>query len=56
MSKHITIKELREQLEAFERLGFGEAEVWFRDHNDIDHIMTDGILDHSDDKKNVVLG
>ena len=58
MANHITVKELRERLATMERLGYGDAKVWFRDWNDIDHNIEDGIYDtyERNDIKNVVLG
>lgn len=58
MANHITVKELREQLAIMERLGYGDAKVWFRDWNDIDRNIEEGIYDtyERNDTKNVVLG
>lgn len=50
----ITIKELREQLERLEALGLADAKVWFRDWNDIDHELEEGVYDLN--TNNVVLG
>ena len=50
----ITVKELREQLERLEKMGLGDAQVWYRDNNDIDHKVTEGIYDTHE--KNIVLG
>jgi hypothetical protein len=54
MEKNITVKELREQLEHLERLGKGDAFVMFRDWNDIDHKVEEGIYDICENK--IVLG
>ena len=54
MKKNITVKELREMLEVMERCGLGDAEVWYRDHNDIDHEVDSGVIDTDD--YHVVLG
>lgn len=50
----ITVKELKEQLITMERLGLGDAQVWFRDWNDIDHKIEEGVYDTNE--KKVVLG
>lgn len=52
--KIITVKELREQLEHLERLGKGDAPVWYRDFHNIDHPVLEGIYDTNE--KAVVLG
>ena len=49
--KHITVKELREQLEA---IGMGNCKVWYRDYSDMDWTVEQGILDINEN--NVVLG
>ena len=58
MAPQITVKELREQLERMEQLGYGDAKLWFRDWEDIDHAIEVGIHDTCDqgNVKNVVLG
>lgn len=58
MAPQITVKELREQLERMERLGYGDAKLWFRDWEDIDHEVEVGIYDtyERENVKNVVLG
>lgn len=58
MAPQITVKELREQLEKMERLGYGDAKLWFRDWEDIDHEVEVGIYDtyEKENVKNVVLG
>jgi hypothetical protein len=50
----ITVSELREQLERLEKLGLGDAKVWYRDLQDFDHKVLEGVYDT--DEKNVVLG
>jgi hypothetical protein len=50
----ITVKELREQLERVENAGMGDAFVWFRDWNDFDHKVEQGIYDTHEN--NIVLG
>jgi hypothetical protein len=50
----ITVKELREQLEALERDSMGEMPLGFRDEYDNDWVLTHGILDENEDY--VVLG
>lgn len=54
MIQMITIKELREQLEALERIGMGEMPLGFRDEYDNDWVLTHGILDENENY--VVLG
>ena len=54
MEKTITIKELREQLQSFENLGMGNAIVMFRDWNDVDHKVENGIYDVCENK--IILG
>lgn len=58
MAPQITVKELREQLERMEQLGYGDAKLWFRDWDDIDHKVEVGIYDNYEEKnvKNIVLG
>ena len=43
--KQITIKELRAQLESLEKMGLADAPVWFRDWNDNDTELTEGVYD-----------
>jgi hypothetical protein len=50
----ITVKELIKQLQTLEELGMGDAKVWYRDFNDIDHKITEGVYDTHEN--NVVLG
>ena len=52
--KQITVKELREQLEKLEMQGMANAPLWFRDWEDIDTKLSEGILDTRGD--GVVLG
>lgn len=54
MKKQITVKELREQLERMEEIGMGDALVWYRDENDTDWEIEQGIWDRNDN--NIVLG
>lgn len=56
MKKTITVNELIERLKIMESIGYGEAQVWFRDYNDMDWELTEGILDCADDYTAVVLG
>lgn len=58
MAPRITVKELRKQLEKMEQLGYGDAELWFRDWEDIDHEVEVGIYDTCErgNVKTVVLG
>lgn len=58
MAPQITVKELREQLATMERLGYGDAKLWFRDWEDTDHEVEVGIYDtyERNGTKNVVLG
>ena len=41
----ITVKQLREQLETLEKMGMGDAVLWFKDWDDIDHPLEEGIYD-----------
>ena len=50
----ITVKELMEQLQKLTEMGMGDAQVWYRDFNDMDHKVTEGVYDTYE--KNVVLG
>ena len=52
--KQITVKELREQLEKLEMQGMANAPLWFRDWEDVDTELSEGILDTPGD--GVVLG
>lgn len=54
----ITVKELKEQLEKLEKMGLADAKLFFRDYDDRDHLMTEGMYDYceSKDYKYVVLG
>lgn len=45
MMKVITVKELREQLEKLEKAGLADAPLYFRDWNDVDHELTEGVYD-----------
>lgn len=54
MKKQITVKELREQLERIEKIGMGDALVWYRDEGSMDWRIEEGVWDINDD--NVVLG
>lgn len=50
----ITVNELIEQLQKAQELGRGNDLVWFRDWNDIDHKVEQGIYDTYEN--NIVLG
>lgn len=50
----ITVNELIEQLHKVQEMGRGNDLVWFRDWNDIDHEIEQGIYDTCDG--NIVLG
>ena len=52
--KQITVKELREQLEKLEMQGMANDPLWFRDWEDVDTELSEGILDTHGD--GVVLG
>ena len=52
--KNITVKELRQQLEMLEAVGMGDCKVWYRDYNDMDWTVEQGIYDTNEN--NVVLG
>ena len=45
MKKIITVKELREQLEKLEKMGLADTPLCFRDWNDVDHELTEGVYD-----------
>jgi hypothetical protein len=51
--KMITVKELREQLEKLEKMGLADTPLSFRDWNDVDHELTEGVYDFCE---TVVLG
>ena len=53
MKKIITVKELREQLEKLEKAGLADAPLYYRDWDDIDNELTEGVCDVCD---GVVLG
>lgn len=53
-NKQITVNELVEQLLKAQEMGRGNDLVWFRDWNDIDHEIEQGIYDTH--LGNVVLG
>ena len=53
MKKIITVKELREQLERLEKIGLADAPLYFRDWNDVDHELAEGVYDACE---GVVLG
>ena len=54
--KIMTIKELREQLERIEKLGYGNHKVIFIDSFDITHDFETGIHDIIEMTEEVVLG
>lgn len=45
MKKIITVKELREQLEKLEKIGLADAPLYYRDWDDIDNELTEGVYD-----------
>lgn len=45
MMKIITVKELREQLEKLEKVGLADAPLYFRDWDDVDYELTEGVYD-----------
>ena len=53
MKKIITVKELREQLEKLEKAGLADAPLYYRDWDDIDNELTEGVYDACE---GVVLG
>ena len=53
MKKIITVKELREQLEKLEKIGLADAPLYFRDWDDVDPELTEGVYDACE---GVVLG
>lgn len=53
MKTGITVKELREQLEKLEKMGMGDAQIWYRDPYSFDYPLEQGLWDNND--KNVVL-
>lgn len=53
-NKQITVNELVEQLQKLQELGRGNNLVWFRDWNDVDHEIEQGIYDTYEN--NIVLG
>lgn len=50
----ITVNELIEQLQGIQEMGRGDDLIWFRDWNDIDHEIEQGIYDTYEG--NIVLG
>ena len=50
----ITVNELIEQLQKVQESGRGNDLIWFRDWNDIDHEVEQGIYDTYEN--NIVLG
>lgn len=53
MLKIITVKELREQLEKLEKMGLADAPLYYRDWDNNDHELTEGVYDVCE---SVVLG
>lgn len=52
--KQITVNELIKQLQKAQEMGRGNDLIWFRDWNDIDHEIEQGIYDTYEN--NIVLG
>ena len=50
----ITVTELKKQLEVLEQLGMGHLPLTYRDWNDIDHAVEEGVYETTTEK--VVLG
>ena len=49
MKTQITVNELVEQLHKTQEMGRGNDLVWFRDWNDIDHEVEEGVYDSGKD-------
>ena len=45
MKKQITVNELLEQLKKLQEIGRGDDLMWFRDWNDVDHEIEQGLFD-----------
>ena len=56
MKKKITVKELREQLERMEAMGYGNAELVYMDEDSFTYGLEEGVHDNWDDMNIVVLG
>ena len=56
MKKRITVKELREQLERMEAIGYGDAELMYVDEESFTYGLEEGVLDYWDGMNTVVLG
>jgi hypothetical protein len=54
MKKQLTVNQLLEQLKNLQEIGRGDDLIWFRDWNDIDHEIEQGIYDTYEG--NIVLG
>ncbi len=51
MKRIITVSELKRQLEEFEKMGWGDAVVWYRDERSMDYQLEEGVWDCDDDPK-----
>lgn len=49
MEKMITVNELLDQLQRLKDYGCGEYKLYFRDWNDIDHKVEEGVYDSGKD-------
>ena len=49
MKKTITVNELLDQLQRLKDYGCGEHKLYFRDWNDIDHEVEEGVYDSGKD-------
>ena len=49
MEKIITVNELFDQLQGLRDYGCGEHKLYFRDWDDIDHKVEEGVLDSGED-------
>jgi hypothetical protein len=56
MKKRITVKELREQLERMEAIGYGDAELVYMDEESFTYGLEEGVHDNWDGMNIVVLG
>jgi hypothetical protein len=56
MKKRITIKELREQLEGMEAMGYGDAELVYMDEESFTYGLEEGVHDVWNGMNIVVLG
>ena len=51
MKKTITVSELKRQLEEYEKMGYGDAVVWYRDERSMDYQLEEGVWDCEDHPK-----